>query len=644
MKRMLILGLLLGAAVSAAPPPEAPSLASLVPSGTLFLAECDDLGGHEAWLKETALGRICSEPELQAFLRPLGEKIKAALGRLAAGNPLGLSWADLEGIRVRGGGLALVDVGFGDAPEADFVAMVQFREGAEKAAKLFDRLRESAQNLIGARFEAVEVAGARFWQTRVQTLELTMGFVGDRFLLASRRERLAQVLGAIGGTAVESLAASPRYRTVVEKMAAPRAAFRLYADVPGIYDRVVKAMSRALGAEHMENVGAKWRVLGMDACEALSIAEIPAGTGFRTELAVTMRERRGFWGLFQETRLDHRFARFAPHDALLYAAETTDLSLLLARLVEVMGAIDEESASELREGMGELDRFLGVSLEKDLLAAVGPHWGVTLAFPPGGGAIPDLVLFASVKDRARLENAIQRLVGGLAEFAAQSHIAITRRETLFRGARIHTLEMSQRRNPFPVAPSWVIGEDYFAVALLPQSLKHALSEKPALEGNEAFRAMLRELPPASASCTYLDARRLTHWIYNSAVPLLQLFQGGMNANLRDAGIELNFQDLPIAAVLTRHLSPFVSYTAVEKDCVRMGAVSSFGAPALLLPVLAIGAGAAFVYRGAAMEREVAVAEAESVRAGDHDLRALEEELARLEAELEALRREMEQDK
>ncbi|MGQ0615063.1 MAG: hypothetical protein ACT4PV_15120 [Planctomycetaceae bacterium] len=642
MKRMLILGLLLGAAVSAAPPPEAPSLASLVPSGTLLLAECDDLGGHEAWLKETALGRIWSEPELRAFLEPLGEKIKAALGRLAANNPLGLSWADLEGIRVRGGGFALVDVGFGDAPEADFVAMMQFRAGAEKAAKLFDRLREAAQDLLRAPLEAVEVAGGRFWRTRVQTLELTMGFAGDRFLIASRRERLEQVLGALGGSAAESLAASSRYRTVVEKMAAQRAAFRIYADVPGIYERVVRAMSRALGAEHMENVGAKWRALGMDACEALSIAEIPAGTGFRTELAVTMKERRGFWGLFQETRLDHRFARFAPQDALLYAAETTDLSLLLSRLVETIGAMDEEMGMEMRRGLGELDRFLGVSLEKELLAAVGPHWGASLAFPPGGGAIPDLVLFASVQDREKLERALQRLVGGLAELAAREEVSMTRRETLFRGARIHTLELGRRRNPIPVAPSWVIGEGYLALALFPQSLKHALSEKPSLEGNEAFRAMLRELPASSASCTYLDARRLAHWIYNSAVPLLQLFQGGMNANLRDAGFDLNFQDLPIAGVLTRHLSPFVSYTAVEKDCVRMGAVSSFGAPALLLPVLVIGAGAAFAYRGAAMER--AVAEAESVRASDAELRALEEELARLEAELEALRGELEEEK
>ena len=103
------IGLLLLVCIGLAPAQDAPAsaadLASLVPEGTLLFAEFDDLGGVSDWMKNTSLGRICSEPDVQAFLKPFVDQIHSGLDKIPANaNPLaaaGLSWRDFQGIEIR---------------------------------------------------------------------------------------------------------------------------------------------------------------------------------------------------------------------------------------------------------------------------------------------------------------------------------------------------------------------------------------------------------------------------------------------------------------------------------------------------------------------------------------------------------------
>lgn len=593
--------LFLAAAATAAP--ESRPLSELIPPETLVCFETDDLGGAAAWSRDTALGRICAEPEMRAFVEPLLAKVREAIGRVAAERgPLrfaGLSLDDFSGIAVRRVGVAVVDAGLEEGPRLDLVATVEFREGTDRARAVVTKLREAALN-VGLLVGDTEVAGRPMWSMPTPLFELHFGFLEDRFLVATSRARMEATLVALGGGPGPSLASAARFARAIEASAASRFAFRLYADVPRVYERVVRAMSVTQAAEHAENVEAKWRALGMDAVESFLLAEVPQGTGFRTEIAFTMTERRGYWGLFQKARPSHRFAKHAPRHALAYGAESGDVAVALDKLLEIAASLDDELGAEARGGIAAANEFFGVDLREHVAAALGTEFAWYLGAPPGGGLVPDLVLCATVRDREKLEGALLGAFERLKGRAAEEGVQLVLREGSFRGTAVRTVEIADRGDPIPLAPSWAFSGDALLLALAPQSIKHALLEKPSLDGNPAFQDALRALPEGAASATYLDLPALVTWVYNTLVPVAQLVQGGANANLRGFGVTLDFHDLPVAEVIARHLGPLVTYTVVEDGALRLGMVSSFGAATVVVPAVALGVGVGLVQRGRAV--------------------------------------------
>ena len=176
MRRIVVL-LLLIPTLSPAQERAAPSvgLSSLLPADTLFLFEYDDLGGKQGWLRNTALGRIVAEPDMQAFLKPMGESIKKALERIAQQfNPLaaiGLKAEDFKGIAIRRFGLALVNASFAAAtPDIDAVLRIEFRKGGANAMKIAGKLKLAAEQHMEVAFEKQELLGKTVWRASARGL------------------------------------------------------------------------------------------------------------------------------------------------------------------------------------------------------------------------------------------------------------------------------------------------------------------------------------------------------------------------------------------------------------------------------------------------------------------------------------------
>lgn len=648
MKRLLVLCLVFGYAHAQEQAPAPPDLASLLPADTLLLCEGNDLGGTDRWARETALGRLWSEPEVQHFARRLMKSLAPAFD--AAGGPLGiigLSLEDLRGIRARRGGFAVVDASLQGDLHLDLVLFIEFSRGADKARKVVQALRQAAQAFAAVPFEEVQIRDRKVWRAQIMRHELFLRMEGDRLLVTTQRERMAQLLSALqAGGHPQSLRASPRYAKIRERMGAGRFAFLMYADVPRIVASATAAAGQLHAGERVAEFTAAWRKLGLDAMESVAVADIPSGTGFRTELAITVRERRGIFALAQPGRPDNRFARYAPAHSLIYGAERFDLAAgfdTLLGLTEAFGVHGEVDALVQRANAA-----LGVDLREDVAAALGTEWAGYLAGPPAGGLIPDYALFITVRDRARLEKALDTIAARLPALAEREGV-VRVNETHFRGVRIRFLELSKKNgDPIPLAPAWALGDGFLVVALVPQTIKHVFLEKRSLQGSDEYRTLLRRIPESSTSHTYVDLRGLTAWIYNTAVPLLQVFQGAINTRLARFGdgmqvgrVQLNFQDLPPAEVLTRHLGGAMFYSAVEEDCVRFGYVSDFGATLLVAPFMMLGMTATLVARG---ERHAAV------RARDRAVRErlrkenalLRKRLAAIEAEIAEIKRLLEE--
>ncbi|MCZ6574230.1 MAG: DUF3352 domain-containing protein, partial [Planctomycetota bacterium] len=433
-----------------------------------------------------------------------------------------------------------------------------------------------------------------------------------------------------------------------DTMGAQRRGFLLYADVKRGLQQVVP-MATAGSDRARAEVEQYLALSGFDKVEALAIADIPAGTGYRSELALTMSERTGFLAVLESGAADHRFAKHVPRDALLYAGEKSDLAGLWDRALAWMATIDPRVGQKIQESVAHLNRELGLDLRRELLGSLGDQWGVYVDTPPGGGLIPDLVLFASLRDRARAERTIDLLVARLSDAAASDHITLKRGATEFRGTTIHYLALSHGDEPIPIMPAWAFGEDYCISALYPQSIKHALMEKPSLASNPRFR-LLRETAPAGAtSLTYVDSPRIAGWLYNTIVPILQGTQGAINHEIGKWGVQLNFHDLPPASVITRHMQAGGMYWVCGDDHLRLGTVSSFPGTLLAIPATAmLAASVMYVSRVEhhapfvrELEFEKALRPVPAPAPPDARYRELAERMGRLEAEIAQLRKELE---
>ncbi|MFQ5844091.1 MAG: hypothetical protein ACE5JG_03805, partial [Planctomycetota bacterium] len=484
--------LLVVVSVGAQEPPERPqNLASLLPEGTLLVVETDDLGGWAVKARESALGRICSDPEMQAFLRPLHESVGKAIQSLTAlANPfaaVGLSWNDFGGIDVRRFGFAVVDLSTQWSPLPDLVLTLQLRQGADKAKKILANLQNAGAQ-FGLAVEAIEIRGRPVSHLQHEGLDLFTSAAGDRVILTTRKTRMEQLYAALDDGNAESLAASPRFRTILRHMEVDRRGLLVYADLERGIEQIVSLLTRGRPPSQAE--AARFlAVSGFDQLEALAVADAPLGTGYRSEIAVTFRKKKGLLDLYDTGAADHRFARHAPRNALLYGGEKLDLGRLWDRLAAFAVAVEPRAKEERDRVLAEAKETLGTDLRRDLLGSLGDQWGGYVAAPPGGGLIPDVVVFCSLRDRARAERSVDALVAGLSGLARRERVAVQRRVAEFRGNKIHTLELTHRRDPVPIAPSWAFADDFVVVGLVPQSVKHALMEKPSLESLPLFRQL-----------------------------------------------------------------------------------------------------------------------------------------------------------
>jgi len=650
MRRLVLLALVLAAPAVRAAPEASPELAALVPAEALFLAECNDLDGAGRFGPGTAIGRLFAEPDVQAFVKKLGDSFQRAFAGNARG-PLamvGLAPEDFDGIAFRRIGFALVDVSLA-TEQVDAVLYLETRAGGEKVAKILKALRQSAEMFGGAAFTESDVRGRKVLSTAVAGHEICLAAQGERFVLTTRASRMDDVLKAIDEGHPSPLRAAPRVAKLRQRMAAERNALFCYLDAPAIGRFVFDA----IGQNSAEGVAEAKRIcaaLGLDAIEALGLADVPEGAGYRTEGAVLLKERRGLFALAANTPPSHRFAKMTPADALAYGGETCDLAALWQAVLDLVGAVDPDTRAEFEGGEREGGAMLGLDIRKDLLEAVGTEWAGYVAWPSAGGLIPDLVMFASVRDRERLSRALDTLAAKANQIVAADGASVTACRTQFRGTEIRFLEVTDRRGePRPYAPAWAFGEDFVVLALCPQSVKHALMEKPALSGRADFQRLLAATPRTAVSATYIDLGRILTWGYASLVPVLQVVQGAIHKAAIGqpviahamAGVRLNFEDLPPAEVIARHLSGMVTYTSVEDDCVRLGCISDIGAPLAVAPV-AFLAGVAVVLlpksqRRVQMEAERA-AQAQARRAVAEAQRQVEAaEVAQLKAENEMLR-------
>ena len=168
-----------------------------------------------------------------------------------------------------------------------------------------------------------------------------------------------------------------------------------------------------------------------------------------------------------------------PKDADLAVAKSVDFEKALEAVRSILQNVDQQSADELERSLGELDRELGFSIEKDVLPAYGQVWTLYDAPSHGGTIASSPILTLEVRDAQKAYEVFSNFMALLKrELPGEMG-----RDYRFRGVYLAERKFLDRTiyyintvgdDDVPVAPSFCLTDKHLVFALHPQPIKSHL--------------------------------------------------------------------------------------------------------------------------------------------------------------------------
>jgi len=257
---------------------------------------------------------------------------------------------------------------------------------------------------------------------------------------------------------------------------------------------------------------------------------------------------------------------------LLYSTRVTNLAQTYDELTSALTQTGLLGVNDSIARFEQSTRLAGLRFVEDVLAKLGPETSLILQWRDGA-EYPDVAFVAEIRDAATtrplLDQAIniikRQSLGDLDENSPWDEST----------AGSHTLR-TVRFGASKVAPSYVVTDEFFILALTPDFTRELLAQasgsQPNLTANATYQQAIKSLPTAGTSFHYLDLRAL--------YPRLHTLVQGLPAN------ELfDLRQLPAPATVTPHLSPFASVAVDTPAAAITTSDSPIGTPVALIAIL-----------------------------------------------------------
>jgi hypothetical protein len=591
---VLLAFLVVGLPFGFAEPRDGWNLAARLPASTIAFVSAEQLDQLQARLKATAVGRMFDDPAMAEFMAPLKKASEQVIGQDIIPPPVMDALKQLEHLR---GQLAVGFVGMNQANgEPQIVASLDFGTHVKDFAAFLEKLLAEVGG-SSVRVETGTQDGRPMWTIHVQEGPTIAATIFDTVFVASTDAALLGTLAAPAATG--SLAASADFQAVAARYG-EGLALQVYGNVPaglatfaGGWEGKSRAMADAMGLDTVKAVG-----YGM----AIS------GDGFRDALVVhAPGSDHGLLTMFETSPLERpRLLDLVPGNAFLFAEANVNLGTYLTGVRKMFATLDPDMGAQMDEGIAEVNKALGVDLEKDVLGGLGSTLGYYAGLSSGGGLYPELALITTVKDPASFEATLVRLMDGIAGAVNEEGRVIARpREVVYEGQKLRMMELQKARGDdvVPFTPSWTLLGDRLVVTLVPYTLKdivyrlkHPEQAGPALKDQEDFQSLWKAKPAQACSMGYLDLQAVLALLYDTGVPLLQT---AVKPNmLGEAGMHVPLDWAALPPV--RHVRQYFRSVGMYQVYGRDGMELHIAAPIPLMPILiaAVGAAAAFGVRSA----------------------------------------------
>ena len=533
----------------------APRAATLLPEDAVLYVGLPDFPRSRQDFEKSKLYALWQEPEVQAFL----EKPRAALREMAGTTKSDSVLQEFFEDRVIGLLQGEVFVGITGINPKSLQSGLVF--GADVKQKKFEAeaFLKILEHDLAQRFPGSTAAEKRYLGADYEVWQLTAdrqvchGFLNSLLVFTADENEMRDLITRFAKQApadAKSLADNPKFQRIVEQLPAGHeaVAYLNLGQLLGAFGPLLALSPQ--GGGFLQKIGS------IDA----SATSVTFADGLIEDVSLITYAGTNH---VPAAAVERRTLALTSPDTSFYSVQAGDLA---AAYRQTMDALALSGNASLTSMAIEFDRGLrlgGIQFADDVLANIGPEMA-WLATWREGEQIPDVAFVAEVKKadalREKFDTAMEILRGSTPflsrPWEAQSYLGTTMRSLHIGGTAFRvSYAITDKFLVFGASPDYVR-------ALVAQSKASA----PTLVGNAGFTRALQHAPASVSSLTYCDVPDVFASLFATA---------RANSTGNDY---FEFNKLPKAETLNKHLAPYVSATVDTPSLQTTTTFSTMGKP------------------------------------------------------------------
>lgn len=273
--------------------------------------------------------------------------------------------------------------------------------------------------------------------------------------------------------------------------------------------------------------------------------------------------------------------KFTDKSTIFYSAGSLDAKAYYNYMAKFYQGSPETKAM-FEELDNQVQEHLGLSLQDNMIAPLGKEFAIVSAWPENQ-SVPSLGFFVTLQDAASFRPVFDRIVQAISEYTTVED-GVTRKPGQFARSKVGNYEMQTYRltgQDF-ISPTFVMGDDLFAVFLTQQGAAATLSSPPG--ANFTIQPYWKDLGlnhEGTIQMSFLNTEEVVKRSYGAFAPMLQMLMAmdpEMSQQMGDFKIpdKLSFVDA---------LNTWGHITLDKKPFYDQVSVSSIGSPMVLAPFI-----------------------------------------------------------
>ena len=377
--------------------------------------------------------------------------------------------------------------------------------------------------------------------------------------------------------------------------------FSMYLDVGGIRKVVEPLILAEMGPGKAPAPAQILRLVGLDGVQAVASATrfVKGGMAQRTKI-YSPAPHHGLLALFDGRPLTKADLSHVPADADFVYAANVSPSRLWREIRTAVRSAEPKAEQQMVQGMAQIEKVLGLSIEKDILGNIGQTWVVSSAASQGG-FLTGTVLTAELTDArafgvaiSKIEGFFEAMLANQARQAARPTYTCPRHGYMRLGApgvcpecEGKLVEVPARRSkkavtietvkvgastvryvaiatgPVPVAPAWTVHKGRLYLALFPQVVQAAIENEGAdpLTATPGFSRFRAKVSATASMLSYVNTPKIVGDLYHWA---LVIWTVAANGAASETGMPMKPDWLPAMSKIAKYLPPAVSAVSADK--------------------------------------------------------------------------------